>query len=60
MSTLPIRHYRDPLEVLLHAEAESCKGCCFRRVIESQLQCTHPRTVDPLADVRCIEYEERV
>jgi hypothetical protein len=60
VNVLPQETYRDPLEQLLRAEAATCKGCCFRRVIDRELQCTHPRTADPLTDVRCAEYEERV
>lgn len=57
--TLPTRKFLDPLEALLREEEESCKGCRFRKVIDGQLQCTHPRTADPLRDSRCTEYQER-
>lgn len=55
----PVREYADPLDVLLRAEEQTCKGCRWRRVVERALQCTHPRTADPDTNTRCDEYEER-
>jgi hypothetical protein len=57
--TLPVHKFLDPLEALLREEEETCKGCRFRKVIDGRLQCTHPRTADPLQNTRCTEYEER-
>lgn len=59
MNVLPQRTYRDPLEQLLQAEEETCKGCRWRRILEGALQCTNPRIATPLRVLRCNEYEER-
>ena len=59
MSVLPQRTYRDPLEQLLEAEEETCKGCRWRKVVDGTLQCTNQRTANPLRQVRCKHYEER-
>lgn len=59
MTVLPQRQYRDPLDALIAAEEESCKGCRWRRVIDGTVQCTNRRTADPLREKRCREYEER-
>jgi len=59
MNTLPQSHYGDPLDVLLHEEEQTCKGCRYRKMIEGALQCTHPSTADPLKQIRCTAYEER-
>lgn len=60
MSALPQRQYRDPLEALIRAEEETCKGCRYRRIIDGTMQCTNPRVADPLKTTRCNEYEERM
>jgi hypothetical protein len=59
MTALPRRQYRDPLEQLLEAEEETCKGCRYRTVDRDGIaRCKNPRQVQVLADKRCKEYEE--
>lgn len=61
MTALPRRQYRDPLDQLIEAEAETCKGCRFRTVDrDGTARCKNPRQVQIVADKRCIEYEENV
>lgn len=59
MTAHPMSFYRDPLQALLAVEEQTCKGCRWRRMIDSTLQCTNPRNPEPLATVRCTDYEER-
>jgi hypothetical protein len=59
VNVLPQRTYRDPLEQVLEAEEESCKGCRWRRMVDGALQCTNQRIRDPLRQDRCKHYEER-
>lgn len=57
--TLPKRQYGDPLEVLLKAEEETCKGCRFRTPHPDGIpRCRNPRVLQVLADKRCDKYEE--
>lgn len=60
MSTLPQKRFGDPLEVLLKAEAETCKGCVHREVSYNSAReyCGNPLVKQLLADKRCDEYEE--
>ena len=59
--TLPRHKYRDPLEVLLRAEEESCKGCGYRDVPSNSTKahCKNPASGTLLAEKRCDDYEER-
>ena len=59
MSALPQRQYRDPLDALIRAEEETCKGCRYRKIMSTTAMCTHPRTTEERAEVRCPLYEER-
>ena len=61
MTTLPQRRYADPLDVLLDAEAETCKGCMHREVSYAGARecCGNPAVKQLLADKRCDEYEEQ-
>jgi hypothetical protein len=57
--TLPQKLFGDPLEVLLKAEEESCRGCRFRTVDrDGTARCKNPRVDQVLADKRCAEYED--
>jgi len=58
MTTLPQPNYRDPLDVLLRAEAETCKGCQHLDRVGSKDYCANPLVRSPLAGRRCDEYEE--
>jgi hypothetical protein len=60
MTTLPQKRYADPLEVLLKAEAETCKGCVHREVsyVGAKEYCGNPLVKQLLADRRCDEYKE--
>lgn len=60
MSTLPQRRFGDPLDVLLKAEAETCKGCRHREVSYAGAReyCGNPAVKQLLADKRCEKYEE--
>jgi len=58
MSVFPARQYRDPLDALLAAEEETCKGCRYRRQMTDAVICTNPRRKDDSAEERCPEYEE--
>ena len=59
--TLPRHQYRDPLDVLLRAEEESCKGCTFRTIDSNstKARCKNPASGTLLAEKRCDDYEER-
>jgi hypothetical protein len=51
--------YRDPAEQLLDAEAETCKGCMFRKTgSDGVARCANPGMRTVLAEERCDEYEE--
>jgi hypothetical protein len=56
----PARDYRDPLDVLLRAEEETCKGCQFREPASNGMKdyCTNPKQRNPVAEKRCEWYEE--
>jgi hypothetical protein len=58
--TIPQRRFGDPLQVLLRAEEESCKGCIHREVATNgtRAHCTNPASPRLLADQRCDEHEE--
>lgn len=57
--TIPQRRFGDPLQVLLRAEEETCKGCIHREVQPNAREyCGNPATKQLLADKRCDEYEE--
>jgi hypothetical protein len=59
MTALPRRMYRNPEEQLLEAEAETCKGCRYRKPQpDGNARCVNPRKRQVLADQRCDEYEE--
>lgn len=59
MTALPERQYRDPLDVLLRDEEETCKGCRYRTVDrDATARCNNPRVQQVLADKRCDEYQE--
>jgi hypothetical protein len=59
VTALPRRQYRDPLDQLLEAEAETCKGCRFRTPErDGTARCRNPRVDQVLADKRCDEYQE--
>jgi hypothetical protein len=60
MTALPRRQYRDPLEQLIEAEAETCKGCIHREVSHAGAReyCGNPAVKQLLADKRCEHYEE--
>lgn len=65
MTALPRRQYRDPLEQLLEAEEESCKGCRWRTVRPGNpkdfslvVGCDNPRAHPAVRDRRCDEYED--
>lgn len=58
MTALPRRMYRDPQEVLLEAEAETCKGCHYRKHDGNVARCNNPRRAEVLAEKRCDEYRE--
>lgn len=60
MTTLPQKRFGDPLDVLLKAEAETCKGCIYREVwLYAKPSCGNPEVKQVLADKRCDEYEEQ-
>jgi hypothetical protein len=60
VTALPRRMYRDPAEQLLEAEAQTCKGCEFRRVDQAGIaRCKNAARRELLADKRCDEYEEK-
>jgi hypothetical protein len=59
VTALPRRMYRDPAEQLLEAEAETCKGCMFRKTgSDGVARCANPGMRTVLAEERCDEYEE--
>ena len=58
MTVLPRGMYRDPAEVLLEAEAQSCKGCAYAEVWRDVLHCMNPNIKAVLAEHRCDEYQE--
>lgn len=59
MNVLPERKYGDPLNVLLRAEEETCKGCRWRPTAIEGDHCKRPHTEFVLAVMRCKFYEER-
>jgi hypothetical protein len=56
--TLPQRRFGDPLQVLLRAEAETCKGCVHTFTKNDNDYCGNALVRQLLADKRCDEYEE--
>ena len=59
MTALPRRQYRDPLDQLIEAEAETCKGCRYRTPDGTgTARCANPRRSEVLAERRCDEYED--
>ncbi len=61
MTALPRRNYRDPLEALILAEAETCAGCRWRHVEKpgAEPDCVNPRSGREAALHRCKQYEEK-
>lgn len=58
MTTLPKRLYGNPLDVLLKAEAETCKGCAYVETWRGAEHCMNPNIKAVLAEHRCDEYKE--
>lgn len=60
MTTLLKRQYGDPLEVLIKAEEETCKGCKYREVASNGTKpyCGNPDRKSLDATKRCDDYEE--
>lgn len=59
MTALPRWMYKDPAQQLLDAEAETCRGCTYRRTDGAGVaRCKNPRQRQVLAEQRCDEYEE--
>ena len=58
--TPPQGHYRNPLDVLIHTEEKTCKGCIFREPASNGTKdyCANPNQRNPLAVKRCKHYEE--
>jgi len=52
--TLPRRAYRDPLQILLDREAETCKGCIFAVIVFDRQACSKGKTFGR----RCRQYIE--
>lgn len=52
---LPMRYYRDPLDVLLGDEAGTCKGCEREAIAFGTIYCTKGRPHGR----RCKHYDER-
>lgn len=57
MTALPQHMYRDPLEILEHAERRTCKGCIHKRVMLGIEVCDHPRRQAGKAEKRCKHYD---
>lgn len=58
--TRPVHDNQDPLEAVLGAEEETCKGCQHREPASNGMKdyCTNPAQRSPLAVKRCEHYEE--
>lgn len=58
MTALPRRQYRDPLEQMIEAEEEGCKGCRWRTPDGDITRCRNPLVPNLLAERRCDDYED--